>query len=113
MFLAICAAILPQFEGFLLGLAGVGLLCLAFSVLSLALGYVVPRLARVGHRQAVAAALEIGIHNAVVAITVAIIVLDNPEAAIAPAMYGALMFLPAAVFARLMARHATRAPRPS
>jgi hypothetical protein len=35
---------------------------------------------------------------------VAITVLDNPEAAIVPAMYGALMFLPAAVFARLMAR---------
>ncbi len=111
VFVAICTAILQQLEGFLLGLAGVGLLCLVFSVLSLALGYAIPRLARVGHRQAVAAALEIGIHNAVVAIAVTVTVLDNPEAAVAPAMYGALMFLPAAVFTRLMARHATRAPR--
>jgi BASS family bile acid:Na+ symporter len=111
VFLAICTAILQQFDGFLLGLAGVGLLCLVFSMLSLALGYTIPRLARVGHRQAVAAALEIGIHNAVVAITVAVTVLDNPEAAVGPAMYGALMFLPAAVFARLLARRRTRAPR--
>ena len=73
-------------------------------MLSLTLGYAVPRLARVGHRQAVSAALKIGIHNAVVATTVAVTVLDNPEAAIPPAMYGALMFFPAAVFARLMAR---------
>lgn len=109
VFLAICTAILPQLDGFLLGLAGVGLLCLAFSVLGLTLGYTVPRLARVGHRQAVAAALEIGIHNAVVAITVAVTVLDNPEAAVAPAVYGALMFLPAAAFARLAAGRATRA----
>ncbi len=109
VFLAICTAILQQLDGLLLGLAGVGLLCLAFSALSLILGYTVPRLARVGHRQAVAAALEIGVHNAIVAITVAVTVLDNPEAAVAPAMYGALMFLPAAVFARLAAARATRA----
>jgi BASS family bile acid:Na+ symporter len=108
VFLAICTAILQEREGFLTGLGQVGLLCLAFSVLSLTLGYVVPRLARVAHRQAVSAALEIGIHNAVVAITVAITVLGNAEAAIAPAMYGVLMFLPAAVFARLMARRMAR-----
>jgi BASS family bile acid:Na+ symporter len=113
VFLVICAAILQELDGFLVGLAEVGLLCTAFSVLSLTLGYAVPRLARVGHRQAVSAALEIGIHNAVVAITVAVTVLDHPEAAIPPAMYGALMFFPAGVFARLMARRATRAARSS
>ena len=38
--------------------------------------------------------------------------LDNPQAAIPPAMYGALMFFPAAVFARLMARRRAGAPIP-
>jgi len=104
VFLAILAAILPQIDGFVAGLAAVGLVCLLFSVLSLAIGYAVPRLARVRHRQAVAAAMEIGIHNAVLGITVAVTALGNPQAAVAPAMYGALMFLPAAAFARLVTR---------
>ncbi len=113
VFVAIVASILPQGEGFLWGLAAVGLLCLLFSTLSLTIGYLVPRLARIGHRQAVAAAMEMGIHNAVLAITVTISVLDNPIAAVAPAMYGALMYLPAAAFAWLVGRRARQARPPT
>jgi bile acid:Na+ symporter, BASS family len=112
VFVAIVASILPQSEGFLWGLAAVGLVCLLFSTLSLTVGYVVPRLVRIGHRQAVAASMEVGIHSAILAITVTITVLDNPVAAVAPAMYGALMYLPAAAFAWLVGRRARQA-RPS
>jgi bile acid:Na+ symporter, BASS family len=107
--LAICAAILPQLAGFLWGLAAVGLVALAFCALSLVLGYLVPRLARIGHEQAVAAAFEIGIHNSVLAITVAVTVLHDPVAAVAPAMYGALMYLPLAVFCGVLRRRARQA----
>ena len=110
--LAIGAAILPQLQGFLRGVAAVGLLCLLFCTLSLALGYLVPRLARIGHGQAVAAAYEIGIHNSVLAITVAVTVLHDPVAAVAPAMYGALMYLPLFAFTWLIRRRAPQ-PRPS
>ena len=103
-FLAIIAAILQQLDQFLDGLVAIGLLCLLVSVLSLTVGYTVPRLARIDHRQAVAAAMEIGIHNAVLAITVLVTVLDNPAAALAPAMYGVLMYIPAAIFVRLVMR---------
>ncbi|MDT0353325.1 bile acid:sodium symporter family protein [Pseudonocardia charpentierae] len=111
VFTAIIASIVPQRDGFLWGLTAVGLVCLLFSALSLTVGYVVPRLARIGHRQAVAAAMEMGIHNAVLAITVSISVLDNQIAAVAPAMYGALMYLPAAAFAWLAGCRARQTPR--
>ncbi|MFB9744485.1 bile acid:sodium symporter family protein, partial [Pseudonocardia sulfidoxydans] len=104
VFLAIAAAILQQLDQFLDGLVAIGLLCLLVSMLSLAVGYTVPRLARIEHRQAVAAAMEIGIHNAVLAITVLVTVLDNPAAALAPAMYGVLMYVPAAIFVRIVVR---------
>ncbi|MGD9986308.1 bile acid:sodium symporter family protein [Pseudonocardia sp.] len=111
VFLAIIAAILQQLDQFLDGLVAIGLLCLLVSVLSLTIGYTVPRLARVDPRQAVAAAMEIGIHNAVLAITVLVTVLDNPAAALAPAMYGVLMYVPAAIFVRLVTRRSeTTAP---
>lgn len=104
VFLTIVAAIAPQAAGFVRGLVAVGFVCLAFSVLSLAVGYVVPRVLRVGHPQAVAAAMEMGVHNAVVALTVTTTVLQDPRAAIAPAMYGALMFGPPSLLAWLLAR---------
>lgn len=112
VFLAIVAAILQQLDEFVDGLVAIGLLCLLVSVLSLAVGYTVPRLARIDHRQAVAAAMEIGIHNAVLAITVLVTVLDNPAAALAPAMYGVLMYIPAAIFVRIVMRSQVPAGTP-
>lgn len=108
--LAIVAALVQQLDVLMPSLAAVGLVCLLLSVLSLTLGYAVPRLARVPHRQAVASSMEIGVHNAVLAITVAVSVLENPAAAIAPAVYGLLMFLPAGAFAWSMSRRAPLAP---
>jgi BASS family bile acid:Na+ symporter len=54
----------------------------------------------------VASAFEIGIHNAVLAITIALspALLGNREMATAGAMYGLLMFLPAAGFGVLITR---------
>jgi BASS family bile acid:Na+ symporter len=52
-------------------------------VLSLAIGYWLPRLARLERRQAISASTEIGIHNSALAINVAIspILLNNPAIA--------------------------------
>ena len=50
----------------------VGLAVLAFNVLSLLVGYGVPRLAGVDRRAATAAGFEIGIHNSTLAITIAL-----------------------------------------
>ncbi|UJW35554.1 bile acid:sodium symporter family protein [Saccharothrix sp. AJ9571] len=88
-------------------LADVGLATLLFSVLSIALGYLAPRLFRVDRRQAIAAAMEIGIHNSVLAITIALTLLDNTRIAIPGAVYGIVMFFTAGAFGFLISRRVT------
>lgn len=73
----------------------VGLTVLAFSLASLAVGYCVPRLFQVKRRQAIALAMGIGLHNAALVMTLALseFMLNNPEMAIAPALYGAIAYI--------------------
>jgi BASS family bile acid:Na+ symporter len=69
-----------------------------FCVLSLTVGYVVPRLLQIDRPQAVASAFEVGIHNATLAIVIAQGVLQQPEMSLPAAVYGVLMFPIAALF---------------
>ncbi|QFZ19875.1 bile acid:sodium symporter family protein [Saccharothrix syringae] len=85
-------------------LADVGLVAALFCAGSLAAGYAVPRLARVGRRQAVASAFEVGVHNSTLAITVAVSVLGSEELAVPAAVYGVVMFPLAAAAGYLLAR---------
>lgn len=80
----------------------------AFCLLSLGIGYAVPRLLRIEKPQAVATSFEVGIHNATLAIVVAQSVLAQPEMALPAAVYGILMFPLAAVFGLIITRR--RAP---
>ncbi|MDZ8200120.1 bile acid:sodium symporter family protein [Microbacterium sp. SSW1-59] len=68
------------------------LITVVFCVLSLSVGYLVPRLVRVGRRQAIASSFEIGIHNATLAIVIAQTVLGSVELSLPAAVYGVLMF---------------------
>jgi BASS family bile acid:Na+ symporter len=68
------------------------LITIVFCVLSLSVGYLVPRLVRVGRRQAIASSFEIGIHNATLAIVIAQTVLGSVELSLPAAVYGVLMF---------------------
>jgi BASS family bile acid:Na+ symporter len=79
--------------------AAVGLACLTFNVLSLWIGYAVPLALRLPKRQAIAIALEIGIHNGTLAIFIALNVLENSVMSIPAVAYSLLMFLTAGVFA--------------
>ncbi|HEV7648887.1 MAG TPA: bile acid:sodium symporter family protein [Actinophytocola sp.] len=84
----------------------VGLLTLLLATVSIAIGYVVPRAARVPRGQAIAASFEIGIHNSTLAITIALspALLDNPTMAVPAAVYGLISFLPAGVLVRVLNR---------
>jgi BASS family bile acid:Na+ symporter len=84
----------------------VGLAALAFNVLSLIVGYGVPRLFRLDLRQSIAIGMEIGIHNATLAIALALspVLLNNPTMAIPAALYGVMMFFTAAIFGWLVNR---------
>ncbi|MGY1671907.1 bile acid:sodium symporter family protein [Geodermatophilus sp. SYSU D00710] len=89
----------------------VGLVALAFCLLSLLIGFAVPRAVGVGHRQAVACAFEIGVHNSTLAIAVAISVLGSVELAVPAAVYGVLMFPVAALVGWAITRSARSADR--
>ena len=63
-----------------------------FCLVSLAVGYFVPRWLKIGKRQAIASSFEIGIHNATLAIVIAQTVLGSMELSLPAAVYGVLMF---------------------
>ncbi|GAA0607537.1 bile acid:sodium symporter family protein [Kribbella sandramycini] len=104
--LVIFAAIYTERANFLDYLAAVGLIAVLLNVISLGLGYAVPRAARLGERQAIACSMEIGIHNATLALAIALSpsLLNNSEMSIPVAVYGIVMFFPTAVVAYLLSR---------
>lgn len=67
-----------------------------FCLVSLTIGYVVPKLFRVSKPQAIASSFEIGIHNATLSIVIAQTVLNSIELSLPAAVYGVLMFFVAA-----------------
>ncbi|MDQ0573957.1 BASS family bile acid:Na+ symporter [Agromyces albus] len=75
---------------------------IAFCLLSLTVGYLVPRLLRVNSTQAVASSFEIGIHNATLAIVIAQTVIGSVEMSLPAAVYGVLMFFIALAFGFLI-----------
>jgi len=82
----------------------VGLVSLVFCLASLGLGYGVPRLLDVEHRQALASSMEVGIHNSTLAIAIAVSVLGEVTLAVPAAVYALVMFPTAAVVGKLIAR---------
>ena len=72
--------------------ASLALITVLFCLISLGVGYLVPRLLKVGRRQAIASSFEIGIHNATLAIVIAQTVMGSVELSLPAAVYGVLMF---------------------
>lgn len=109
----IVVALAGAWDVFLDNVVAVGTVSVILCTLSLIIGYWVPRLAGVDRAQSIASSFEVGVHNATLAITIAITVLDNTELSVAPAMYGLLMFFPAAIAGFLFARRSDPAAAPS
>ena len=78
----------------------VGGAALAFNLISLAVGYWVPRLCKLSLRQSIAIGMEIGIHNGTLAIALALspMLLNNATMSIPAAIYSIIMFFTAAAF---------------
>ncbi|MEV6812150.1 bile acid:sodium symporter family protein [Micromonospora sp. NPDC051296] len=106
----IAGAVLGERENIADYFVSVGLAVLAFNLLSLAIGYGVPRLAGVDRSAATAAGFEIGIHNSTLAITIALspALLNSTQMAIPAAVYGIVMFFTAAAFGYLVTRVGAR-----
>ncbi len=105
----IAAAIIKEHAILGTSFAAVGLAALTFNLLSLGIGYAVPRLARLPRPQAIAIGMEIGVHNGTLAIALAVSpqILNNSTMSIPPAVYSLIMLLTAAGFGWLMSRRAT------
>src|SRR5690606_19282224 len=82
--------------------ARLSLITIVFCLISLAIGFWVPRMLRIGRRQAIASSFEIGIHNATLAIVIAQSVLGSVELSRPAAVYGVLMFFIALRFGFLI-----------
>ncbi|MGC5054017.1 bile acid:sodium symporter family protein [Micromonospora sp. DT48] len=111
----IAGAVLGERDNLADYFVSVGLAVLAFNLLSLGIGYGVPRLAGVERSAAKAAGFEIGIHNSTLAITIALspALLNSTQMAIPGAVYGVVMFFTAAAFGYLVNRvGARRDPEP-
>jgi BASS family bile acid:Na+ symporter len=91
---AVVSNLTPLMEN-IAALAGITVL---FCLLSLTIGFLIPRALRVSREQSIASSFEIGIHNATLAIVIAQSVLDNFEMSLPGAVYGVLMFFIAAAF---------------
>ncbi|MBX7268118.1 bile acid:sodium symporter family protein [Micromonospora sp. Llam7] len=106
----IAGAVLGERENLADYFVSVGLAVLAFNLLSLGIGYGVPRLAGVEASAAKAAGFEIGIHNSTLAITIALspALLGSTQMAIPGAVYGIVMFFTAAAFGYLVNRAGNR-----
>ncbi|MFS4418032.1 bile acid:sodium symporter family protein [Maribacter sp. 2307ULW6-5] len=74
-----------------------GIPALALNICTMATGFLMAVLFRLGKPQAISISIESGIQNGTLAITLATIALNNAEYAIVPAIYGLLMFVTAAV----------------
>jgi BASS family bile acid:Na+ symporter len=95
----IAIAIYMERQALLPSLIAVGGACLAFNLASMLTGYLAPLALRLPKGQAVAIAMEIGIHNAALAIFIALNVLRNPAAAVVPGIYSLVMYVTASAFA--------------
>lgn len=94
----IAIAIYMERKALLPSLVAVGSACLAFNLLSMFSGYLAPLALRLPRSQAVAISMEIGIHNAALAIYIALNVLKNPAAAVVPGIYSLVMYVTATLF---------------
>ena len=90
--------------------ADVGVVAGLFCAISLAVGYHVPRAFGVAEDQAIASSMEIGVHNATLAIFVAENVLDSNEIAVPAAVYSLLMFVLALAWGTVITRWIRQAP---
>ncbi|MGA8256045.1 MAG: bile acid:sodium symporter family protein [Nocardioides sp.] len=88
----------------------VGVLVAIFCLISLSVGYLGARVFRLDEKQSVACAMEVGIHNTTIALTIALSVLDSTEVAIPAAVYSIAMYPLATAFGFAITRRRAAQP---
>lgn len=100
--LIILVAVLKEKENVITYFQQVGIAALVFNLLSMGIGYYIPRLFKINKSQSIAIGMEIGIHNGTMAIFIALNILSNSTMSIPPAIYSLIMFFTAALFGYLV-----------
>lgn len=98
----IAGAVVSNWQLLVDNFLGLALITILFCLISLAIGFWVPKLFGVTEREAIASSFEIGIHNATLAIVIAQTVLNSMELSLPAAVYGVLMFFVAFGFGFLI-----------
>ena len=109
--LVVIGAVAAEWETFMDHVAELAAAALTLNILAMAVSYSVARGARLDNRQSTAIAMELGVHNSTLAITVAATVAT--ELTVPAAVYSAFMFITAGLFARLMHRRNAATPAPA
>ena len=73
----------------------VGPASLVLNIITMFVGYRTAKWLKLNDKSAICISIESGIQNATLAISIAVLLLNNQDFAIAPAVYGLLMFFPA------------------
>ena len=102
LILIIVAAFIKERAHIMEYFAQIGVATIVFCIISLSIGYLVPRVMGVHTTQARACAFEIGIHNGTLAMTIALTVLENTTISIPAAVYSIFMYIIAAGFGMLL-----------
>ena len=104
----VTGAVISEFDRVMENFTDVAAAALALNVAAMSISFTVARVARVDRRQSTAIAMELGLHNATVAIAVATAL--SSELTIPAAVYSAFMFVTAGSFAKLMHSRNTEEP---
>ena len=91
-------AIAKEWDAMTTSFASIGLAVIAFNLVSLGLGYYVPRMMGLDRPDAIAIGYEIGIHNSTLAIFVAVSVLGDFQLMLPAAIYSVSMYVFATAF---------------
>ena len=100
--IVVAGAVAAEWETFTEHVGELAAATLTLNLLAMSVSYTISRAAKLDDRQATAIAMELGVHNATLAITVAAAL--SSELTVPAAVYSAFMFITAGLFARLMYR---------
>ncbi len=100
--LVVAGAVVTEHQKVFDNLGEVAAAVITLNVVAMGISFSLSRLVRLSDRQSTAIAIELGIHNATVAITVAAAI--STVLTIPAAVYGAFMWITAGLFARTMSR---------
>jgi bile acid:Na+ symporter, BASS family len=98
----VIGAVISEYERVIDNLDDVAAAAVTLNVAAMAISFAISRVARLDDRQSTAVAIELGIHNATLAIAVAATI--STVLTIPAAVYSAFMFITAGLFARVMYR---------